>query len=245
MECVLYHGTCHDFIEPDLSKGYARKDFGCGFYLADNQQQAEEFVKYRSRCSHEDAIQYVNVYLLDDEVFASENLCIKYFADYSEEWVDFVYKHRMQKEKEPSEFDIVYGPVADGDGKGKMPELFLLYEAGKITKKQLLKELKNKKGITFQYYFGSEKALGCLKYYCTYMLLPPNAMGARFKQYHMKYLNKIDWKLDLTTRVVQRSYETIRSDEVEKNWIQTSTFDDKTKSNKKKMKGKSHKKRKK
>ena len=242
MERVLYHGTCYDFMAPDLSKGCVGKDFGCGFYLADNQQQAEEFVKYRSHGTDNNDNQYVNTYLLDDSVFESADLCIKRFDNYSEEWVDFVYEHRNQKSKVPSDFDIVYGPVADGDGKGKMSGLFLRYEAGDITRQQLLEGLKNKRGITFQYYFGTEKAITYLKYYCTYKLLPPNAMGASFKQYHMKYLDMIDWKFDATTRVVHKTYETIKSDEVEKNWIQTTTFDNKAKLNRVKVK-KNNKKR--
>ena len=31
-ELVVYHGSCWDFTEIDLSKSYNRRDFGKGFY---------------------------------------------------------------------------------------------------------------------------------------------------------------------------------------------------------------------
>ena len=56
------------------------------------------------------------------------------------------------------DYDIVYGPIANdrvGVQIGK-------YEAGDISLDQFLENLKYMKGITFQYFFGTERALAKL-----------------------------------------------------------------------------------
>lgn len=212
---ILFHGTNMDFYYPDISACKPGKDFGDGFYLADNQQQAEEFVSWKSSHFFQNMSQYVNTYLVYDDILDCKELNILRFDDYDEKWVDFVYEHRQQKSKQASEYDIIYGPVADGDMKGLFPK----YEAQEITKQELLEGLKNTNGITYQYYFGTEKAIAYLKYYCTYELLPPNAIGARWKQYQKKSLEMIDWTLDATTRIVHNTFSTIE----EISWTQIRT----------------------
>lgn len=72
------------------------------------------------------------------------------------EGADFIFLNRNNKSKEQAhDFDIVYGPIANdrvGVQIGK-------YEAGDITLDQFLENLKYMKGITFQYFFGTEAAL--------------------------------------------------------------------------------------
>ncbi len=53
------------------------------------------------------------------------------------------------------EYDIVYGPIAD-DG---VTYQLRRYEGGVISLPRLVEELKYAKGITFQYFFGTEQAL--------------------------------------------------------------------------------------
>ena len=52
-------------------------------------------------------------------------------------------------------YDIVYGPIAD-DG---VTYQLRRYQGGVISLSRLIEELKYAKGITFQYYFGTERAL--------------------------------------------------------------------------------------
>ena len=54
---------------------------------------------------------------------------------------------------------IVYGPIAD-DG---VTFQLRRYEGGVISLSRLVEELHYAKGITFQYFFGTEHALKCLK----------------------------------------------------------------------------------
>ena len=55
--------------------------------------------------------------------------------------------------------DLVYGTIAD-DG---VTYQLRRYEGGVISLQRLVEELKYAKGITFQYYFGTERALKLLK----------------------------------------------------------------------------------
>lgn len=67
-------------------------------------------------------------------------------------------KSRPNKDFGRGFYDIVYGPIANdrvGVQIGK-------YEAGDITLDQFLENLKYMKGVTFQYYFGTERAIAKL-----------------------------------------------------------------------------------
>ena len=56
------------------------------------------------------------------------------------------------------DYDIVYGPIAD-DG---VTYQLRRYEGGVISLPRLVEELKYAKGITFQYFFGTNRALQLL-----------------------------------------------------------------------------------
>ena len=57
------------------------------------------------------------------------------------------------------DYDIVYGPIAD-DG---VTYQLRRYEGGVISLSRLVEELKYAQGITFQFFFGTERALKQLK----------------------------------------------------------------------------------
>lgn len=68
--------------------------------------------------------------------------------------------NRDKKAEHPvHDYDIVYGPIAD-DG---VTYQLRRYEGGVISLSRLVDELRYAKGITFQYYFGTERALKHLK----------------------------------------------------------------------------------
>lgn len=43
---VVYHGSCHEFENIDLSKSHNRRDFGKGFYTTILQSQSKEWLEF-------------------------------------------------------------------------------------------------------------------------------------------------------------------------------------------------------
>ena len=60
-----------------------------------------------------------------------------WFEKPTEEWVDFVYANRNDRNFNHT-YDFVYGPVAND----KVYAAFALYESGLIDKQELIKEIK-------------------------------------------------------------------------------------------------------
>lgn len=151
----LYHGSDVEIDSIDFTKCKPNKDFGKGFYLSESREQARAIANNRVRFSRKSPV--INVFEFDESVLNSGELDVKIFREYNAEWADFVLKNR--KGERVDQFDIVYGPIAD-DQVGL--QIFLFTE-GYIQREQFLERLKYHKGITFQYYFGSEKAISYLK----------------------------------------------------------------------------------
>ena len=153
----LYHGSTTDIDRIDLQKSRPNKDFGRGFYLSADQQQAWRMGEFKALT--EGGTPVLNTYLFDEQVHTSGELHILTFEGYTREWADFIFLNRNNRSNDPAhDYDIVYGPIANdrvGVQIGK-------YEAGDITLDQFLQNLKYMKGITFQYYFGTERAISKL-----------------------------------------------------------------------------------
>lgn len=147
----LYHGSNINITAIDHEKSKPFKDFGKGFYLSDNMSQAMDMAKFK--CSISGNVPVVSEFEFDDKGLNSSTLKTKRFETYSEEWLNFIIANRDGKEVE--KYDFVYGPIADD----KVGFQLRRYKDELIDKKQLLERLKFMKGITFQYYFGSEEAI--------------------------------------------------------------------------------------
>lgn len=157
----LYHGSDVLVSQPDLLKGKPFKDFGQGFYLSSDLQQAKDMAMQKSNQSNGAKPAVVSTFEFDESAMTDGSLKIKRFDTYTEEWADFVLRNRDRKTPQPyHDYDIVYGPIADD----RIVRQMRRFELGDITKKELMKELQYPHGITFQYFFGSEKALKRLKY---------------------------------------------------------------------------------
>ena len=132
---ILYHGSNVEIHSIDLSKSLRGKDFGLGFYLSEDKQQAEEMATFK-------ALQYggtpiVNAFEFDEKLMKDFIFNVKRFDEYSLEWAKFI-------------FDRVGVQIRN------------LIE-NNITIDVFLQRLKYIKGITFQYYFGSQQAVNQLK----------------------------------------------------------------------------------
>lgn len=155
----LYHGSNVKIEVPDLLHSKPFKDFGSGFYLSADEQQAWDMA-YQKVSQTQTGKAEVCEFLFDETIMLSNELKILTFSDYSEEWAQFVLKNRDKNILHPvHDYDIVYGPIAD-DG---VTYQLRRYQGGVISIERLVGELKYAKGITFQYFFGSERALQQLK----------------------------------------------------------------------------------
>lgn len=150
----LYHGSNILITQIELNKSKPNKDFGKGFYLSDSYQQAFEMAKFKSFQLGGEPI--VLEFEFDDKGLSRFELKTKSFLDYSEEWIDFIIDNRNGIKEH--DFDFVYGPIADD----KVGRQLRLFNDNDITKQQLLERLKYFKGISFQYFFGTEKAIKLL-----------------------------------------------------------------------------------
>ena len=152
----LYHGSNMLISKPNLQLCKPYKDFGKGFYLSADRKQAQLLAEQRTRQTLEGR-PVVNEFEFDEMLMTSGELKVITFNDYSEEWVRFIIANRdIHHEQQVHDYDIVYGPIADDSVSFQLRR----YQRGVIsTIKELIQELRYSKGITFQYYFGTQKAL--------------------------------------------------------------------------------------
>lgn len=155
----LYHGYNMKIEVPDLSHSKPFKDFGSGFYLSADKQQAWDMA-YQKVSQTKEGKAEVSEFLFDETLMESDQLKVLCYPDYCEEWAEFVLANRNKNIAHPvHDYDIVYGPIAD-DG---VTFQLRRYVGGVISLPRLVEELKYAKGITFQYFFGTERALLQLK----------------------------------------------------------------------------------
>lgn len=155
----LYHGSNVCIKNIDLSLSKKGKDFGSGFYLNANEQQAMEMAIRTTRRLNEGK-PTLNTYLFDDSVLTEkELLSVKIFEDYSIEWAKFILQNRNNLSNTPIHpYDIVIGPIAN-DTVGLQMRRFT---QGYISIERMIEELRFKKPA-IQYFFGTEKAISYLK----------------------------------------------------------------------------------
>lgn len=148
---ILYHGSNMAIGQIDLDKSKPNKDFGRGFYLSESETQALEMAIFKSMQLGGDPV--VTKFAFNHSVMQDSSLRVKVFENYSEEWADFVFSNREGNEIE--KYDIVYGPIANDKVGLQIRKL----KDGSIDKTEFLNRLKYMKGVTFQYFFGSESAI--------------------------------------------------------------------------------------
>ena len=154
----LYHGSTVHIEQIDLHKSRPNKDFGRGFYLSADCHQAQRMGEFKALIDGGTLV--MNVYEFDETVLQSGELKVLRFEGYSREWAEFIFLNRNNPSKLPAhDYDIVYGPIAND----RVGVQISKYEAGDITLEQFLENLKYMQGITYQYFFGADKAITKLK----------------------------------------------------------------------------------
>lgn len=155
---ILYHGSNVGVESIDLGRSSVGKDFGCGFYLTASREQAERMGRRKARLYGGEMV--VSTFEFDEKAAREAGLNIKDFESYSKEWADFILANRKNDTRtQIHDFDIVHGPVANDDVGFQIRRLL----AGIITLETFLEELKYKEGITYQYFFATERSIQFLK----------------------------------------------------------------------------------
>ena len=85
----LYHGSNVAIEQIDLSRSKRGKDFGQGFYLNANPDQAMEMAARTTRFLNEGE-PTLSCFEFDEDETIKNGLNIKIFPEYSEEWAEFV-----------------------------------------------------------------------------------------------------------------------------------------------------------
>ena len=156
---ILYHGSNIDIEQICLDLCKPGKDFGKGFYLNPNYDQAFKMAVKTRRISRK-GNEIVSSFEFDETFLDDGELKVKIFSDYTEEWAEFILANRNNASDKPiHDYDIVIGPIAD-DTVGLQLSRFI---EGYISLSVLVEELKFKGNKAIQYYFGTEKAINLLK----------------------------------------------------------------------------------
>ena len=142
----------------DLNQSWRGKDFGCGFYLSESEAQAEEMAKFKVQLFGGQST--VQSYEFDEAHLSDGTLRFMHFDGYSRDWATFILANRQNKNADNiHDYDIVYGPIANDKVGAQIRNVI----EQNINMDIFLERLKYMKGITFQYFFGSEKAIQMLR----------------------------------------------------------------------------------
>ena len=148
---LIYHGSYMEIEFPEIRKHRFTKDFSWGFYCTEIQEQAERWAdKFNTSV--------VNIYKLKD----IEDLKIKKFDDYTDEWLDFVVNCRSGK---THDYDAVIGPMADDT----IYDYIEAYTQGQMNKKKFF-DLMKFKYPTHQISFHTIKALDHIDFIRSYRI---------------------------------------------------------------------------
>ena len=144
---ILYHGSNVQIERIELEKSKPFKDFGRGFYLSPDKQQAEKMAIFRSKVLGNAPI--VTEFSFDERKLYDGTLRFLSFDSYTEEWAKFVLKNREESDSFQDDYDVIYGPIAN-DRIGL--QIHKLMEKS-IDMQEFLHRIKYFKGVTYQYFF--------------------------------------------------------------------------------------------
>ena len=116
----LYHGSAVSFRHVEVGKGRSYKDFGKGFYMSVDRNQAVGMMhkKFEELTSRGIGAPKLNlqksIYRISVDRTILGELKVKEFARPDVEWLDFILMCR-QVDGVPHDYDVVVGPTADDD----------------------------------------------------------------------------------------------------------------------------------
>ena len=147
----LYHGSNIEFDKIDLAQSKPNKDFGKGFYLSADYEQAAKMAQVKVE-QLEAGSPVVMAYEIEETAF--NELKVLRFDSYTEDWAKFILMNRNNSsDKQVHDYDIVIGPIADD----RVGLQLWKYENHSIDLPTLVQNLQYMKGITIQYFFGQKE----------------------------------------------------------------------------------------
>ena len=153
---IVYHGSYTEIVNIDLSKCEIGRDFGKGFYVTKNREQAEFWANRKGKVNNCKGI--VTEFNFLNNAFEHFKLNVLRFDEYNEEWLDFIITNR-RLDASTHDYDIVEGPVANDD----IAKCIFIYLAGEIPKNEFLDELKFKHQPSHQIAFCTMASLQMLE----------------------------------------------------------------------------------
>ena len=151
----LYHGSNVEVPTPELLPSVRALDFGRGFYLTSDFEQAARWARTAVLRRGEGAA-VVSVYEFDEP--AAGALKILRFGSADAGWLEYVARNRTRPTDAP-DFDIVSGPVANDN---TMPVLNLYFK-GAYSEEEALRRLLSQR-LKDQFAMKTEAALSCLAF---------------------------------------------------------------------------------
>lgn len=135
MTMKVYHGSLHQVRKPEERRGRPDTDFGKGFYVTTNFEQAKRWALKKQKLAKGETKAIVNVYEIDDNLLNNPKYSIKKFDSPNEEWLSFVVNCRRSNRHK---YDIVFGAVANDT----IYTTITLYEAKILTAEETVARLK-------------------------------------------------------------------------------------------------------
>ena len=151
----LYHGSNVIVKKPKIIYSNRALDFGKGFYLTTDFEQAKKWSKLTVKRRGEGKA-FVSIYEISENDL--KKLSILKFDSANKDWLQFVSNNRVKKETE-SKWDIIIGPVANDN---TMP-VIELYIGGQYDENEAIKRLLTQK-LKDQIVFKNEKSLKYLEF---------------------------------------------------------------------------------
>lgn len=163
----LYHGTMSRFTRINLSYAKELKDFGKGFYLTSDYNQAKDFaLSMKIKSARRYNMRQAYVYMVTIEKEKLKTLDSHAFQGTSLAWVDYILFNRGSNILtsdliELGSKDLIIGKVADARAQFVIDDFLRLGDFSKQAKMRLIANLHAER-LADQYCFKTEKAVDLL-----------------------------------------------------------------------------------
>lgn len=152
---LLYHGSNVEVNEPKVIPSKRLLDFGSGFYLTSDFEQAKKWA-LRTAINRDKGIPTVSVFEVDENSLKELNLL--YFKSSDVDWLRFISANRTGKAIN-NDYDVIIGPVANDQAIRTVNNYLRGYFPEDVAIKLLLpQKLKD------QCVFRTEKSINLLKF---------------------------------------------------------------------------------